>query len=869
MQSNQQTTAPTDDAPGEDTAPPREQSPESSPTAEGLQEVLAGWARRLADGPPAGEKPGGLPNLPPPPSEPEAEESAAHRRLVRQFHAGDAVAAQRLEVPGDDFLPALLEPFRDPRRVRHDYPLFLHPDECNGRTSAPLSDLLKQVTDGFAPGPDAGRILKDNFPRLERRVQESLDSAGPPVDAARCLSEAGQAVGEAIKLGADSAQQFRDDLEKLVAAIPQGGTLLALGEWTPLHLFLHVARRRAADRRAALRETIVELSNRLRDLLRADLAKRAGTDRPDALADAIGTAGQTYLDPEALARVLGPSRGSPPMADARRERIMSAIDTLDRFLPETAPLAVVVHGDDIPEACRPDDTEWRQAGEAGVCRTASDLFDEIAAAHAPLFAAIRIAKLELAGAYDPSRHDALQELFDRRSFSPNELLDLPPILALESAGHFAGTGLLDLSRLLLSGRLVNVVVNVQPAANPGLAPDDDPLAGFRFELGYLGVSYREAVVNQTSAARPQHLMRGFQRAMDATRASLHVVSSGLDADGRTSPLGAWLHGGAALEGRAHPFFHYNPEAGETWARRLDFSTNPQPEMDWPVYTLPCRTTEGQDSSLSIAFTFADFALMEPGYRGHIRILPNAVTGDELVSIGEYLALPPDEAAERVPYLWAADGDNRLHRVVITQRLAFACRDRLAYWRTLQELAGVRNEYVREAVECERQRLEGEFAEKRDELEQAHANALSEARAEAAGVAMRNLAEALLAGDVTQLVPVPSAPTPTAAPSPVEAAPAEEPVLAEAAVEEEAEYEEPWIDTPLCTSCNDCFDINPRLFAYNANKQAVITDPRAGTFEDLVKSAEKCPARCIHPGKPLNPDEPGLDKLVERAKPFNV
>jgi ferredoxin len=210
-------------------------------------------------------------------------------------------------------------------------------------------------------------------------------------------------------------------------------------------------------------------------------------------------------------------------------------------------------------------------------------------------------------------------------------------------------------------------------------------------------------------------------------------------------------------------------------------------------------------------------------------------------------------------------------VVITQRLAFACRDRLAYWRTLQELAGVRNEYVREAVERETQRLEGEFAAKRTELEDAHAAALAEARAEAAGVAMRNLAEALLAGDATQLVPAPATPAPAAAGPPAEAAPAEEAAPTEAVVEEEeeAEYEEPWIDTALCTSCNDCLDINPRLFVYNANKQAVIGDPRAGSFEDLVKGAEKCPARCIHPGKPLNPDEPGLDKLVERAKPFNV
>jgi hypothetical protein len=43
---------------------------------------------------------------------------------------------------------------------------------------------------------------------------------------------------------------------------------------------------------------------------------------------------------------------------------------------------------------------------------------------------------------------------------------------------------------------------------------------------------------------------------------------------------------------------------------------------------------------------------------------------------------------------------------------------------------------------------------------------------------------------------------------------------------------------------------------------------AGTFEQMVLAAEKCPAKCIHPGKPKNPNEPNLPALIERAKPFN-
>jgi len=105
-----------------------------------------------------------------------------------------------------------------------------------------------------------------------------------------------------------------------------------------------------------------------------------------------------------------------------------------------------------------------------------------------------------------------------------------------------------------------------------------------------------------------------------------------------------------------------------------------------------------------------------------------------------------------------------------------------------------------------------------------------------------------------------------APVPVEAAPA---------VEEEKDEDEddeggldPYIDTELCTSCNECTNINPTMFGYNEDKKAIIADPRAGTFKELVMAAEKCTARIIHPGAPLDPDEPDLEKWVKRAQPFN-
>ena len=78
----------------------------------------------------------------------------------------------------------------------------------------------------------------------------------------------------------------------------------------------------------------------------------------------------------------------------------------------------------------------------------------------------------------------------------------------------------------------------------------------------------------------------------------------------------------------------------------------------------------------------------------------------------------------------------------------------------------------------------------------------------------------------------------------------------------------YIDTPLCTSCNECTQLNSRIFAYNGNKQAEVKDAGAGPFSDIVRAAELCPVHIIHPGKPKNPSEPGLDEWVKRAERYN-
>jgi len=130
---------------------------------------------------------------------------------------------------------------------------------------------------------------------------------------------------------------------------------------------------------------------------------------------------------------------------------------------------------------------------------------------------------------------------------------------------------------------------------------------------------------------------------------------------------------------------------------------------------------------------------------------------------------------------------------------------------------------------------------------------------------------LMGADLSEMIDtggaVASMPSSETAPT-QEAAAAELEPEPEPEAEEELSFDEPWLDTAMCTTCDDCMGVNKMMFVYNDDKQAIIRDPKAGSFADLVAAAEICPAKCIHPGKPLDPNEPGLEELMARAAPFN-
>lgn len=795
---------------------------------------------------------------------------------LRHFYLGDPSAKEELEAVSEDFLPALLSPFRDASKLRYAYPLcLLPPEKADGNQEAVeltthIAEYLQQSLESFAPDAEAARILKDNLSWLEWHIRQRLHENDAPVDAAPIIEAAGQALQGHLDLKKTDRERLQADLDKLLASVPEGLQLLRYGRFAAIHLLNHAVRSRVIPRRARFKARIEELIRGLKNLLEVEWAKSDESIEPRTARDSIGMGGLRF-DPAALSAVMDHTRGAKAMPLEQRQRIMRVLETLQTW-QEDPILVRFVHLEKIDAPWLQETPAFESIPDSDPCAKSTEVFDEQAASLSDVFSAARIAELEIDRIYDPKIHDPWFENFDWEAFSQDELLLVPAVIALESADRVAGLGLQSFSRLLNSGRPVHILVRVQAHNNPGALEGEDPFQSYRAELGYLGIGHRQAVVTQSSPSRPAHLLRGYLSALDATRTSLHVLNTGLRMQQNSgASLNAWLVAGAALEGRAHPFFHINPAAGDAAAARMDFSENPQPAIDWPLHAFEYRDENGTAVSTQIAFTFADYALLIERLRDHFRLIPPEVEYNALVSVDEYLNLDEREAYKRVPFIWAVDSNAILRRLIVSRELILACRDRLNYWHTLQELAGVRNRYVELAEERTRAEEQAKAAAERERLVAQHTEEVERVRNEAAGEAMQRLTQVLLSTDFSTTpsfgVTAPQE-VPATAPETVTGQEAVETQETAAEEEEAITFDEPFIDSLLCTSCNDCLNINPLLFVYNENKQAIIGDAKAGTFAELVRAAEACPAHCIHPGKPLNPDEPGLDELIERAAPFN-
>lgn len=743
--------------------------------------------------------------------------------------------------------PALLSRYGDWRRVRYDYPVWISPD---GTRIERLTDLLSSSVERAAPAADAARILKDNVPRLELIVRESLKEIEENWD--RVITGALDELERRLHLKGDDAKTFSADRQRLVEELPKDGSLISYSDRI-IPVLLDVSLRKQRAIRSEFLIHAGRLKERLMEMLRVDEQKRPTSHAPEKLKDSYGY-GSSFIDFDRFSSVMPDAASEVLPADRcrRMEDVIAVLNDLDEaFKPD----ALIVSSPSLVGMAsgRLVSCTLQSADGPSVCMSAEEIFDMHMDQMARVMKAIRMAELELAGHYDADIHDRYFETFDWRSLTDEEMAACPPVVLLIRSDELMGEELACYSRLLASAKPIKAVV-WQRSFHPGDRPEVD--FEYRQELGALAVSHRNTYVLQATPLHPVSLVEDIQNGLNgAVPALFYFLTPEADS--------SYVRAGAAWEGRAFPEFVYDRTRGLPFGSRFDVERNPQADCDWPVYELE-YDDNGKTALMNVAFTFADFAALEPEFNRCFLQVPPAYWSDDLVPYADFLKLSPPDAYRKIPFIWMIDAEGWLQKVAVSHLLVWYGQERLDFWHFIQEIGGINNYHVARAVDRAREEFEKLKVADMAALSRSHGEEIQRVRETTAREAMEKLSAILL--DLDSLAALPMAkPAPVSTVEEKEETPS--PAVTEPVAVEEAVSAEPWIETFRCTSCNECININPNCFKYDGNKQAVIADASAATFAQLVAAAEKCPAKCIHPGAPLNPNEPGLDDLVKRAAAF--
>jgi len=630
------------------------------------------------------------------------------------------------------------------------------------------------------------------------------------------------------------------------------GACLGCGEKTAIHLFTSTVTALMQPRVKAFVEKLDTLIAGLEQRIRLKVTESMDVGDTQAMIAAVEAAKDGDLTLSKLSDRVSAGKPSQPIDPAWMRTVAQTLEKLKdlkwRYLEGPsrrgrAEMGIVnstgctsVWGSTYPY--HPYPFPWTSHLFQDSPSVAMGLFEGHMAKMAEGFKAVRLAELELKGDYVAERDEDFFRRFDWHRFSEEEWLLCPPVVSLGGDGAMYDIGFQNLSRALMSGMPIKVlVVDTQVYSNTGgqactsgfigqvsdMAPYGKVKRGkqeTRKEISLIGMAHRTAYVMQGTIAHVNHLLESYIDGLNSRRPALFNIYAVCPPEHGVGDDTSVAQSKMAVESRAYPLFRFDPDAGVTFSECVSLDGNPATEADWPTYALKYKDDSGQEKSMELPMTFADFAATEARFGKQFKKAPPDTWNDHMVPIAEFLALDADDRDGKFPYIWAVDGKNRLMRLLVTEDLARSTEERLHFWRQLKDVAG-----------------------------------LGRAAEDSEGVAERVRAE--LIAKITASLGVMGSDVATGA---AKVSGGDTPMA--------GDFEPCWIETPECTACDECIAIAPKTFAYNDQKLAVVINPKGSKFADIVKAAEKCTAGCIHPGTPWNPVEPGLEKLTARAAKFN-
>lgn len=675
-----------------------------------------------------------------------------------------------------------------------------------------------------------------------------------------------------------------DDLEEKIGALDTmllnkaayqsfvsgDGACLGCSEKTVVHLFVATVESLMQPRIKKHVQYLEELISKLESHVQMKLVKTIDVTDSDAINQVIGELKDADLTMGAISSRLEALKGTHPVDQEwlrDTTRLLAQLKDLKwRYAEGTTGKGRSYMGMTNATGCtsvwgstypfNPYPFPWANHLFQDSPSLAMGIFEGHMAKMAEGFKAIRKAELELEGKYNKEEQKDFFTYFSWQQFTDEEWKLCPPVVALGGDGAMYDIGFQNLSRAMASGKPIKViVVDTQVYSNTGgqactsgfigqisdmaqygkaIQGKDEP----RKEIGLIAMAHRNTYVMQGTISNPTHMIEGFIDGLMARRPALFNLYTSCQPEHGIGDDKGHEQAKLAVESRAYPVFKYDPEVSKKPAECFDLSGNPAMDQDWPTYNLK-YIQNGQEKSMELKMTFADFALTEARFRKHFRKAPRDSWNENMVLLADFLNMDADEREGKFPYIWAVDRKKTLSRVMVAEKIVESCEERRDFWIMLKDLAGIKDTPEEKSEDVE--------ARVRKEL-------------------VTKMAQKLMAMAQGEDVPMPEH-IEVQVPEVAVQGKAEE-AAAKDAPAADGEYMAPWLDTEDCSSCDECINLNPQIFAYNENKKAYIKNPNGGPYSDIVRAAEKCTTQVIHPGLPADKGEKNIEKWIKRGEKFN-
>ncbi|GAB4076039.1 2-oxoacid:acceptor oxidoreductase family protein [Nostocoides australiense] len=525
------------------------------------------------------------------------------------------------------------------------------------------------------------------------------------------------------------------------------------------------------------------------------------------------------------------AKASTVDSDERRERINGAIKTLEHrlYLLEggptgTGPASTIianatgcssVYASTMP--FNPYIDPWVNSLFQDAQPLAKGIFEGTAAQLVTDVKAMRLAELELSDSYDPAVHDKQLAMLGWGDFTKPELDLMPTVLTIGGDGASYDIGFGAMSRILASDTPIKVMVlNSGVYSNTGgqastasLTAQDSDLSRFgsahdgkhesRKELGLLASFHPHVFVCATSTAIQGHFLTNameFLRYTDAP-AVLDIYTPCGSEHGISEDASA-ARARLAVESRMNPVFVHDPRRGSTLHDWFSLEGNPDIEKTWTTTDLAYKDDDGNIQLMKAALTPAEFALGETRFRKQFHRLPTDLE-PVAVPMDEYIELPKEQQASKVPFIWATDDDQKLIKVQCSASIVSLVKDRRRYWQMLQYLSGVHEAQLTALHTSDLKDLQARY----DEAMRARENAIDEIANAMSSLASSSRAPVSL-GSAIPVRPsgaggMPGGAAPAAAPAEAATAVIDAPIWLDE------------VDIPKCNDCGTCYQELPQLF----------------------------------------------------------